>query len=824
MLKTGVNVLEGGLKMQLYEYEKKHNLFLRENGAECAVLLKKDGSFPLEKPCKIAAYGGGVRHTIKGGTGSGEVNSRYFVTIEDGLKEAGFEISSSKWLEQYDVVKENAKKEFVLNIKKEARKKHTLAIMIAMGRSVPEPEYDIATDAEGDTAIYVLSRISGEGSDREAVKGEILLTETEKRDIRRCNEKYKNFMLVLNTGGVVDLSEVADVKNILILSQLGVETGNILADLLLGRTVPSGKLTTTWNSWEKYPSIVEFGNKDDTKYKEGIYVGYRYFSTIGDRALFPFGYGLSYTDFSMKFKELIVDDSTVTVSVSVKNIGMVIGKETVQLYLTIPEGKLDQPSKVLAGFAKTEYLKPGEEQDLKITYDIRDFASYDVDLPGYILESGNYIHHLGFDSVNTEAVCYLKIEEDIICARSRNLVTAPKFSDYKPDKKEYCEDITNLISASLDKNCIKEQCFIYDIPGEIDRDIKELSDEQLIKLNLGAFDTKDGIKSVIGNAGFTVAGAAGQTSLEVEQYGIPSLVMTDGPAGLRLSEQYVKDKDGRAHSLGMSLPESFVEFLPKPFAYFMKLTAYKAKASDEIGYQYATAIPIGTAIAQSFNLEFAKKCGDIVGTEMEHFGVNLWLAPALNIHRSIQCGRNYEYFSEDPVLSGEMAAAITLGVQEHPGCGTTLKHFACNNQELNRTQNNSIMSERTLREIYLKGFGIAIRKSQPKAIMSSYNLLNGIHTGEHKGLIEDYLRTEQGFKGLVMTDWVIAGYASDKTCVHPISEASKVIMAGGDLFMPGSKGDYKNVEAGLSAGIVTRKQLMVNATRVSRIAKEMKIK
>lgn len=203
-------------------------------------------------------------------------------------------------------------------------------------------------------------------------------------------------------------------------------------------------------------------------------------------------------------------------------------------------------------------------------------------------------------------------------------------------------------------------------------------------------------------------------------------------------------------------------------------------------------------------------------SEMELFHVDLWLAPALNIHRSILCGRNFEYYSEDPLVSGMMAAAITCGVQSHKGCGTTIKHYVANNQEYNRTQNNSMMSERALREIYLKGFGICIEKSQPKAVMTSYNLLNGIHTSESRALIEDVLRCEYGFLGLVMTDWVINGYEAEKDCKYPVAHAENVIMAGGDFFMPGTKLDYNEVVKAYKDGKVTKKQLLINATRIKK--------
>ena len=250
--------------MELYKYEKDHLEFIRANLGECVLFLKRDGSFPLDAPCTVAVYGNGVRNTIKGGTGSGEVNSRYYVNIEDGLKSAGFEISSDKWLDLYDEVYKNARKEFVKRIKREARKNHTLALLYGMGKIMPEPEYSIPFDDEAEACIYVLSRVTGEGADRQFIKGDILLSDTEKHDILYLNSKFEKFMLVLNTGGVMDLSGLDEVRNILVLSQLGVETGNGLADILLGKIYPSGKLTASWGSMHDYAHL-DFGNKDDTR-------------------------------------------------------------------------------------------------------------------------------------------------------------------------------------------------------------------------------------------------------------------------------------------------------------------------------------------------------------------------------------------------------------------------------------------------------------------------------------------------------------------------------------------------------------------------------
>lgn len=806
--------------MTLNDYEIKHNTFLREYGAECTVLLNKDGRFPLKEAGATALYGNGARKTIKGGTGSGEVNSRFFVNVEDGLKNAGFSITSGEWLDAYDVIRAGAQKQFVKEIKAEAKAKKKQAVLVSMGRIMKEPEYDIPIKAEGNTAIYILSRISGEGNDRMPVKGDIFLTDTEKRDILLCNEKYENFMLVINTGGAVDLSELSAVKNILVLSQLGVETGDILADILLGKSNPSGKLATTWSAWDDYSKVGEFGEMNETRYKEGVYVGYRYFDSVGKKALYPFGYGLSYTTFEQTAENVSVQGSAVTITVKVKNTGTYAGKEVVQVYVSVPEGKLDQPYQILAGFAKSKVLAPGEEGGVEVSFSMEEIASYDAENAQYLLEKGDYVLRVGSSSVDTTVVGVVRLNETIITGQVKNVLGKPDFKDWKPEKNisEIPEGVTVYTLSETAIECLKP---MYDPTYEIDPAVEKLTDEQLIKMNIGAFDPKGGIASMIGNAGFTVAGAAGQTYMHAAELGIPSMVMADGPAGVRISREYAMSEDGMAHTLGSTLPESMVAFMPGYVKLFMKWIGYKVKKTDVIKEQYATAIPIGTAIAQSFNIAFAEGLGDIVGYEMAKFGVHLWLAPALNIHRSIQCGRNFEYYSEDPLISGEFTAAITRGVQKHAGCGVTIKHYAANNQEINRVQNNSQVSERAMREIYLKGFGIAVRKGAPKAVMTSYNLLNGIHTGEHRGLIEDILRAEFGYKGIVMTDWNVGNFMAEDGLLHPLAFAPNSVMAGNDLFMPGGQQDYLAVEKAYQDGEVTKEQLQMNASRVARMAREL---
>ena len=802
------------------DYEQRHIATLRSNLAGCTVLLKKDGSFPLESPCTLAAYGSGVRRTIKGGTGSGEVNSRYSVSIEEGLRDAGFTLTGADWHTGYEQVRKNAHKAFLAQLKKDAKAAKLNYIIYGMGKVMPEPEYDLPLDAEGDAAIYVVSRISGEGNDRAPLKGDIRLTDSEVRDILALDKKFSRFMLVLNVGGVVDLSPVMSVRNILLLSQLGVETGSALADILLGKANPSGKLTTTWAAFENYPAMPDFEDMNETRYREGIYVGYRYFDTFGKKALFPFGYGLSYTEFRLGSPEVEVNGAQVTVRTDVENIGTVAGRQVVQVYLSKPAVKLDEPKQELCAFAKTRELAPGETQTLTCSFALPEMAAYDAGTAAYLLEAGDYLVCVGVSSAETVPAAVLHLDKTVTTLQVKNVLGSTDFTDLAHPAAPIRRP-ENVPVLELDAAALSGAAVIYDLPEEILPEVDALSKEDAALLLIGDFDPNaKGFASMIGTAGRHVCGAAGESCGKVKDFS--PMIMADGPAGLRLAKEYFEDAKGK-HAVGnASMPDSITEMLSGPMKLVMSLIggSGKPKRGCEIKTQYCTAIPIGTALAQSFDTDFVQQCGDIVGEEMERFGVHLWLAPALNIHRSIRCGRNFEYYSEDPLVSGKMAAAITRGVQAHKGCGTTIKHYAANNKEYNRTRNNSMVSERAMREIYLKGFGICVRESQPKAVMTSYNLLNGTHTAEHRGLIMDILRAEFGYEGIVMTDWVTP-MTGDARSAHRDSQAQYVAAAGGDLFMPGNKGDYDNLLQGIDSGAVTLEQVKINASRMVKMARAL---
>lgn len=801
-------------------YEKEHIERLRPYLPECTVLLKKNGAFPLDGPCSIAAFGSGVRDTVKGGTGSGEVNSRYFVNVEQGLKEAGFTIVNPFWSDIYSVFMEKARRDFRASIRRKARREKMNILSASMGAVMRQPEYIIPLDYTADAAVYVVSRISGEGNDRLPEKGDFKLTDSEVRDILALNERYDRFMLVINAGGPVDLSPVMEAGNILVLSQLGVETGAALADILLGKAYPSGKLTTTWAASEDHCTAGDFGERDDTRYREGIYVGYRFFDSFGLDTLFPFGYGQGYTDFSVGKATVKVRGPEVEVSARITNRGNYKGKETLQVYVSCPQGRLDREAKSLAGFAKTDELDPKKSRTVKVGFDIRDLAGFDTKTASYILEKGEYIVLAGTDSANVKPAAVLTLDEDFIVLRAERLFDGADFNDLK-GFAERDFDTEKLPSFRLDlSECVTEDLKEYD-GGKMAGLVPDgLSAEDLAHLNVGDFSDKAlSALSVIGDSAVSVAGAAGESCRRFRDKGIGSIIMSDGPAGVRISRRYYEDVKG-VHPIGSPIPETMLEMLPGVLRKLIDREP-EAKKGRVFKEQFCTAIPIATAIAQSWNTEFAEICGDIVGNEMDIFGIDFWLAPALNIHRNVLCGRNFEYFSEDPLISGKFAAALSRGVQKHPGRGVTIKHYAVNNQETNRYASNSIVSERALREIYLKGFGICIREADPMSVMTSYNLLNGEHTSESRELTQVLLR-EFGFDGLIMTDWVIGGgMLIAKGSKYGAPDAAKVAAAGCSMFMPGSKGDYEQIIKGLRKGTVTVQQLKENAGRTMHVLERL---
>ena len=789
---------------EMFDYEINHIQFLRESASECTLFLNKNEEFPIEKPCSVLLIGSGARNTLKGGIGSGDVESRYFTTCEQGLENVGFTITSKKWLDEYPKLKDSKRNEYIKYIFDMAEKYKSSSAEMAEGVVFPEVEYNLEITEEmqkADIALYVLARNSGEGMDRRIVKGEALLTDTEIKDILYLNEKFKKFILVLNVYGAIDISPVKEVSNILLLSQLGVVTGDILADIILGKTNPSGKLVTTWSKIEDYKFINDFGQLDDTKYVEGVYVGYRYFNSAGVKPLYPFGFGQSYTNFEIKkISFMNKKNDQILIKVSVKNIGKYKGKEVIQIYVSPSQENQDKPYQTLVAFKKTDELNPEQESLNILSFKLSDVARYDEKNAYYILDKGKYIVRVGNSSENTKVFGYITLDEDIIIEQLKNIDGKPDFEDYKPEIK-YNDDLRGLEKIELSKSNFRSRIVKYDYKFKVHEKISNLSDDELSRICVANFREKGEVYID------KVVGEAGETTTKVESLK-KYFTMVDGPAGLRINKKFGIDENGSFRLCENLLEDYMHDFYTEEQLKDVDNLENNKDRKGEIHYQFATALPSATSLAQSFNVDFVEKCGDLVGEEMDIYNVHLWLAPALNIHRNILCGRNFEYYSEDPLISGKMAAAMTRGVQSHKNRATTIKHYACNNQEFNRKNNNSILSERALREIYLKGFRIAIEESSPFALMTSYNLINGIHSSQNKQLLIDVLRSEWRYDGLIMSDWISSYYTANKVSKYPAQNSLDNIRGGNNLHMGGGKDDYLLLINSLKEGKLSRDDLL----------------
>jgi len=798
--------------INLLPHEIAHYKTLESLAGECTLFLKRDNNaFPINKPCKVALFGSGARHTLKGGTGSGDVNSHFFNSIEEELELNGFAITTKKWLDAYDEVKKNKHISFVKRVKQEAKKIGIGAPAYSVGQIDKEVEYDLPIDEyDGDICVYALSRVSGEGSDRKLEKGDVYLTDTEIKDILYLNQKFEKFILVLNTCGVVDLSPILEVHNIYLLSQLGVVTSSILVKVILGEINPSGKLSDTWTNLADYPYINEFGDINNTRYLEGIYVGYRYFNSKGIRPSFPLGFGLSYSKFSYQFVNSEIDEDILKLKVNVTNESDYPGKEVIEIYSS-SKGRINTPKDTLIYFSKTSEIKAHKSEELSLSINLDSLSVFDVDSKQKIIQKGTYIVRGGNQSIDLTNILKIKVKEDIILDEFKPVLSKPDFEDLLINPIEDLDEI-KIKTVEISKSNFKHQK--HDLSGKfnvkIPEFIKSLSLDQLILLNLG--DYKTGLAGIIGQAGSLVPGAAGETTLRIPEI-TNSLVMADGPAGLRLISEYKLNNKGHFNLVEDSIMKGIMDFLPTIAKKLLFNVKKNHKKKGNIMYQYCFAIPIATAVAQSFSEDVCYQIGRLVAEEMKLYDIDIWLAPAMNIHRNLLCGRNFEYYSEDPYLTGVIASNVVKGVQSLDKLAC-VKHFACNNQETNRFNSNSILSERSLREIYLKGFEIAIKESSPSAVMSSYNLINGVHASENKNLLIKTLREEWGYKGLVMTDWITTGQINIKKSIHPSARASKDLSNGINICMPGSKKDIKDIKRALKQGEITIEQLRMNASIV----------
>ena len=796
------------------ELEKKNRLLAREAAKEGFVLLKNSGVLPL-KTKKISLFGAGARLTVKGGSGSGEVHERYSVSIEQGLLNNGVEIANTMWLDRFTQRYEQDKKEFVDKVE-EAIKGYSLFNVMAMFAKISEFKLaypvgdeiapgDLSDDT--DTCIYVIARQAGEGDDRKLEKGDYYLSDLEVNNMKICSEHYKNVIVVINCGGMLDISPIDElnVGAILYYGQPGEEGGNALAEILTGKATPCGKLTDTWGrTYSDYPLSLakDFPATDklDENYYEGIYVGYRWFDAKNIVPLYPFGFGLSYTQFSHSVKEIKVNRGVVTVVVSVKNIGNdYSGKEIIQAYLAKPNTEYDCERIGLVAYAKTDLLAPNAEQEITLMFDMADSAVYDEEKHAFVLESGEYGVFIGTDALNNKPYAVLKAKTDIVTEQCKSVCKKEKtFADFRRNdaKAEYDKDLPAYELADIATRTHIYENKIVDVSPKIEGYLKTLSNKQLAMFCMGGgYFTKTFNK---------VPGACGNTTSRLVKKGIPNIIMSDGPAGINILQK-------QAFTKGTGFPK-YVDELPKDWQWgFLKRIVPKlkflfAKKKHIHVYQYCTAWPNATMIAQTWNTELVEQVGNAIGSEMLVMGVTLWLAPALNIHRDPLCGRNFEYYSEDPVVSGTMAAAVTRGVQSNKGVGVTIKHFACNNRENQRMEVSSNLSERALREIYLKGFRIAVRDN-PKALMSSYNRINGVYAANNFGLLTDILNCEWGYQGLVMSDWDGVEHCS----------YVQAIKAGNHMIMPGRKDIYKKLLKAIKKKELTRQDMLYGAARALNI-------
>ncbi|MCR5271593.1 MAG: glycoside hydrolase family 3 C-terminal domain-containing protein [Lachnospiraceae bacterium] len=724
----------------------KEHIELSKNAAkEGMVLLKNDNDvLPLKKGTKVALFGKGTFDYVKGGGGSGDVIVSYVHNLYDGMKLLKDKVSVFE--ELCDFYRDNVNKQYADGMQ------------AGMTRE-PEVPADLLKKAAAftDTAIISISRFSGEGWDRNTVidpnnkniwpqelefanlsksifeRGDFYLTNAETAMVKAVTENFDKVIVVMNVGGMVDscwFKENDKIQSVLMAWQGGMEGGLATAELLFGLGNPSGKLNDTYaKELDDYPSTYNFHEAfDHVDYTDDIYVGYRYFLTIpgADKKVnYPFGFGLSYTKFDSVVVKTVECEKAVTSYVDVTNIGKCAGKEVIQMYYSAPQGKLGKPSRELGAFAKTRLLQPGETQRLVLCVMKDQLASYDdlgkVCKSAYVLEAGDYSFYIGNSSVDAAKIDFVfNVANDTVVEQLSEKIAPsdlakrmlsdgsyeelPKKAHF--ERKNVLNDMTSVESegntpasravpmtklwGAEDKT--KKLIDVYEGRATMDEFLAQLSDEDVAYLLGGA--PNNGVSNTFGFGGQT-------------KYGIPNVLTADGPAGLRV------------------LPGVGVT---------------------------TTAWPIASLLACTWDPEIVEAVGVAGSEEVKENNLGVWLTPAINIHRSPLCGRNFEYYSEDPYLCGKLASAMIKGIQSNH-IAVSMKHFAFNDKETNRKNSDSRVSERAAREIYLKAFEICVKEADPWTIMSSYNLVNGQRCSENRELLEDILRDEWGFKGMVTTDW-----------------------------------------------------------------------
>lgn len=747
--------------------------------SEGIVMLKNENNaLPLKKSEEIALFGRIQFHYYKSGTGSGGmVNVSKVVGIPEGLADCGIRINQTV---------QNAYEAWILE--------HPFDIGEGWGGepwSQQEMPLDDALVSQAAKqcriAVVVIGRTAGEEQENKVARGSFLLTETEKDMLVKVRNAFETVVVLLNVGNLVDLTEIEQVKPdaLLYVWQGGMTGGTGTAAVLTGAVSPSGKLPDTIAySVSDYPSDPYFGDHDHNFYTEDIYVGYRYFETFAkEKVRYPFGFGLSYTTFAVNMIASEITDRGAELEISVRNTGAYSGKEVVQVYLEAPQGKLGKASRVLCGYQKTGILAPGEEERVHITVDLADFASYDDSgATGnrfcYVLEAGDYHFCVGTDVRNAQAACTKPLSELIVINRlTQAAAPVQEFERMKPitDGAGYAVSLEAVPLSEIDEDARRLAAIPDEIPQTGDQGI-QLADvaagrhsmrdflAQLSDYDLSCIIRGEGMGSPRVTAG--TASAFGGVTDRLVAFGIPAGCCSDGPSGMRM------DCGTKAFSL-----------------------------------------PIGTLIASTFNTELVTELFTMLGLEMTANHIDCLLGPGMNIHRHPLNGRNFEYFSEDPYLTGTMAVAELNGLHS-VGVTGTIKHFCGNNQETNRHFLESVVSERALREIYLKGFEIAVRKGKAQTVMTTYGIVNGLWTAASFDLNTVILRDEWGFEGFTMTDWWAninqRGQGADK------SNFASMARAQNDVYMVCADGGSHNDNtlAALEQGTLTRAELQRNAANI----------
>lgn len=747
---------------------KEFPAFCRKVAADGAVLLKNDNNtLPFLKDEKISVFGRTQFDYYKSGTGSGGlVNVLYVTNIVDSLIKEKANVN----MELYNTYKEWLKDN-------PFDKGEGWACEPWCQKEMPiTDELARSAAAVSDKALVVIGRTAGEDKDNSNTEGSYLLNKEEKEMLSAVTKAFDKVCVVLNVGNVIDISFVEEygIDSVMYVWHGGMEGGSAVADLVLGKVNPSGKLSDTIaKNISDYPSNNNFGNDKENLYVEDIYVGYRYFETFApEKVLYPFGFGLSYTSFDIKPIDVKVKSSSFCVTVSVKNTGSIAGKEVVQTYVSAPQGKLGKPSKVLTGFKKTKLLQPNESEELTISFNVYDFASFDDSgVTGhkncYLLEMGNYEFYVGNSVKNVVKVYDYDMPEDSVLYKlTEAMAPVKEFKRIKPLIKDNVVKVeyenVPVRNIDLDKRIIENRPETYEITGDKGYKLLDVVDGKCTMKDFVAQLSVDDMIAMVKGEGMNspkvtpgTGGSFGGVTNSLLDFGIPIDCVTDGPSGIRL------DSGNKA-----------------------------------------TAMPIGTLLACTFDDELVEELHVFEGLELRANKIDALLGPGMNIHRHPLNGRNFEYFSEDPVLTGKMAAAITRGI-EKSGPTSTIKHFAANNQEVGRSSADSVVSQRALREIYLKGFEIAVKEGKARSLMTSYNPVNGFYAAGNYDLNTTILRNEWKYDGMVMTDWWAKMNCEGEDGFN--TNTKQMVRAQNDVFMVCKAADQQpdNIKEGLDEGYIT---------------------